>query len=108
MTDYLTRHCPRCGGRLCVDTQYPDYVFCDTCSYPEPDEQETADQLPPRGRTPAEIPFDGLELDVEEANALAAWRGWRVVLGLFAMIVAFALATRGIVFLWELYLKWRA
>ena len=35
MTDYLTRVCPYCGGRLCVDTQYPDRVFCDTCEYEE-------------------------------------------------------------------------
>ena len=35
MTDYLTRPCPRCGGRLYVDAQYPDDVRCDTCEYEE-------------------------------------------------------------------------
>lgn len=46
MTDYLTRPCPVCGGRLCVDVQYPDRVFCDTCAYsepPDPDADPDAD-----------------------------------------------------------------
>lgn len=25
--------CPLCGGRLCVDPQCPDRVYCDTCEY---------------------------------------------------------------------------
>lgn len=25
--------CPECGGNLCVDMQYPDHVYCDTCDY---------------------------------------------------------------------------
>lgn len=25
--------CPVCGGNLCVDVQYPDRVYCDTCGY---------------------------------------------------------------------------
>lgn len=25
--------CPACGGNLCVDMQYPDRVYCDTCDY---------------------------------------------------------------------------
>lgn len=25
--------CPVCGGNLCVDVQYPDRVYCDTCDY---------------------------------------------------------------------------
>ena len=40
MTDYLTRTCPRCGGRLYVDAQYPDEVRCDTCEYAEPDNED--------------------------------------------------------------------
>lgn len=29
----LAGTCPECGGRLCVDPQYPDRVYCDTCEY---------------------------------------------------------------------------
>lgn len=25
--------CPVCGGKLCVDVQCPDRVYCDTCDY---------------------------------------------------------------------------
>ena len=25
--------CPKCGGKLCVDVQYPDRVYCDTCEF---------------------------------------------------------------------------
>ena len=39
MIDYLTRQCPRCGGRLYVDAQYPDDVRCDTCEYQEPESE---------------------------------------------------------------------
>lgn len=35
MTDYLTRVCPECGGRLCVNSSDPDRVYCDTCEYEE-------------------------------------------------------------------------
>lgn len=35
MTDCTAGTCPVCGGRLCVDTEEPDRVYCDTCSYPE-------------------------------------------------------------------------
>ena len=35
MTDYLTRVCPECGGRLCVNSTDPDRVYCDTCEYEE-------------------------------------------------------------------------
>ena len=35
MTDYLTRVCPNCGGRLCVNSSDPDRVYCDTCEYEE-------------------------------------------------------------------------
>lgn len=35
MTDYLTRACPECGGRLCVNSTDPDRVYCDTCEYEE-------------------------------------------------------------------------
>ena len=41
MTDYTSLTCPRCGGRLCVDVQYPDRLYCDTCEDPdEPDEED--------------------------------------------------------------------
>ena len=40
MIDYATHPCPRCGGRLYVDTQYPDDIHCDTCNYPEPEEED--------------------------------------------------------------------
>lgn len=33
MTDMTAGVCPVCGGRLCVDVQYPDRVYCDTCEY---------------------------------------------------------------------------
>lgn len=33
MTDYPLYSCPVCGGRLCVDMQYPDRIHCDTCEY---------------------------------------------------------------------------
>ena len=33
MTDNTAGICPECGGRLCVDMQYPDRVYCDTCDY---------------------------------------------------------------------------
>lgn len=29
----LAGMCPKCGGKLCVDLQYPDRVYCDTCEY---------------------------------------------------------------------------
>lgn len=35
MIDYAIGDCPVCGGRLCVDVQYPDLVYCDTCVYPD-------------------------------------------------------------------------
>lgn len=35
MTDYLTRVCPNCGGRLCVNSTDPERVYCDTCEYEE-------------------------------------------------------------------------
>lgn len=35
MTDYLTRVCPNCGGRLCVNSSDPERVYCDTCEYEE-------------------------------------------------------------------------
>lgn len=35
MTDFTPYVCPVCGGRLCVDTQYPDRIYCDTCEYEE-------------------------------------------------------------------------
>lgn len=35
MTDYLTRVCPNCGGRLCVNSSDPDRVYCDTCEHEE-------------------------------------------------------------------------
>lgn len=25
--------CPECGGKLFVDIQYPDRVYCDLCEY---------------------------------------------------------------------------
>lgn len=44
MIDTTAGTCPRCGGRLYVDTQYPDETHCDTCNYPdEEDENEQAD-----------------------------------------------------------------
>ena len=39
MIDMTAGTCPRCGGRLYV-AQYPDEIHCDTCNYPEPDEEE--------------------------------------------------------------------
>ena len=36
-----TATCPRCGGRLYVDIQYPDEVHCDTCNYPEGRTEDT-------------------------------------------------------------------
>lgn len=33
MEDYTVGDCPVCGGRLYVDTQYPDVIKCDTCEY---------------------------------------------------------------------------
>ena len=33
MTDYLTRVCPECGGRLCVNSSDPDRVYCNTCEH---------------------------------------------------------------------------
>ena len=44
MTDITPYTCPVCGGRLCVDTQYPDRIYCDTCNYPEPDEEDENEQ----------------------------------------------------------------
>lgn len=35
MTVYIADTCPICGGQLCMDTQDPDRVFCDTCDYEE-------------------------------------------------------------------------
>lgn len=31
--DKTTGTCPVCGGNLCVDVQYPDRIYCDTCGY---------------------------------------------------------------------------
>lgn len=39
MTDYLTRVCPECGGRLCVNSSDPERVYCDTCEYQEPESE---------------------------------------------------------------------
>ena len=36
MEDRTAGTCPECGGTLCVDTQYPDRVYCDTCEYELP------------------------------------------------------------------------
>ena len=33
MIDYTVGVCPECGGRLYVDSQYPDEIQCDTCDY---------------------------------------------------------------------------
>ena len=33
MTYDTSLTCPRCGGRLCVDVQYPYRLYCDTCEY---------------------------------------------------------------------------
>lgn len=35
MIDMTAGICPRCGGRLYVDTQYPDETHCETCTYPD-------------------------------------------------------------------------
>lgn len=33
LEDRTAGTCPVCGGHLCVDLQYPDRVYCDTCEY---------------------------------------------------------------------------
>ena len=43
MLDNTAGICPRCGGRLYVDTQHPDEIHCDTCNYPEEDEKGEED-----------------------------------------------------------------
>ena len=46
MTDNLTRTCPRCGGRMCVNSTDPDRVYCDTCDYEEPPGDEVTEAEP--------------------------------------------------------------
>lgn len=75
MIDFTAGTCPRCGGRLYVDTQYPDDVRCDTCEYPETDAEADAETV--RTVRGAVVAHNRTECRVERAGAQGTGEGVR-------------------------------
>lgn len=73
MTDYLTRACPECGGRLCVNSTDPERVYCDTCDYEEGRCETNMDKHKDRFELPCtfdDVPCMSREDFVREARSL--------------------------------------
>jgi len=75
MIDFTAGTCPRCGGWLYVDAQYPDDVRCDTCEYPETDAE--ADAATVRTAHGAEIAHNCAQGRVERVGERGTGAGVR-------------------------------